>query len=168
MQVERDLLQILTKICSEWPLLQLILIDTTGGCSGSKSSRWQDALGASIIISSINNQQSTSQSSSSPSIITIKIFIFTLSPWQDAFFALFLQLSALQALFALLFNFSRDHIPRRHNRWCKLCELREYVCILNFVFCIFKAAQEMMQMMPTSRVFCAIQDKRGCEGISLL
>ena len=43
-----------------------------------------------------------------------------------------------------------------------------YVCILNFVFCIFKAAQEMMQMMPTSRVFCAIQDKRGCEGISLL
>ena len=43
-----------------------------------------------------------------------------------------------------------------------------YVCILYFVFCIFKAAQEMMQMMPTSRVFCAIQDKRGCEGISLL
>ena len=40
--------------------MQLILIDTTGGCSGSKSSRWQDALGASIIISRINNQQSTS------------------------------------------------------------------------------------------------------------
>ena len=41
----RDPLQILTKICWEWPLLQLILIDTTGGCSGSKSSRWQDAVG---------------------------------------------------------------------------------------------------------------------------
>ena len=95
---------------------------------------------------------------SSPAASTINILIIittknhhhqnlhlhTLSPWQDAFFALFQQLSALRALCsvhcalyalcALLFNFSRDHIPRRHNRWCKLCQLQEYVCM--FVFWI--------------------------------
>ena len=76
LQVERDPLQILTKICSEWPLLQLILIDSTGGCTGSKSSRWQDAVGW-CKHHQQQHQQSTSWSSSPPRIIIIKIFIFT-------------------------------------------------------------------------------------------
>ena len=94
------------------------------------------------------------------------------------FFALFLQLSALQALCSVhsahcvhYFStfqettFQGGTIDGANYSTSRVCL---YVFILNFVFCIFKAAQEMMQMMPTSRVFCAIQDKRGCEWISLL
>ena len=95
------------------------------------------------------------------------------------FVALFQQLSALQALCSVhlvhcvhcvhyFSTFQETTFQGGTIDGANYANFKSMFVCLYFVFCIFKAAQEMMQMMPTSRVFCAIQDKRGCEGISLL